>query len=606
MVRSKRATIQKLRTLGLYGELAEKAYGVWGSDTEEYIRMDPYNLLREVEGVGWELAERIARDMEFEPDAPERMRGALYAGLLEAANEGHTWRSRGSLLTGAAHLTATPETESWDEGPDLNPWLDELIDGGWCVDETSQASETEGALGDVVQLASLQRSEAEIALYLKNLLERESPFAQKTVSDERLLDVERDLGLTLAENQRRALEQSVAEKVLILTGGPGTGKTTILRGVIRLWENQGGRIRLAAPTGRAAKKLSEATRRPASTIHRLLEYQPDSRGFSRNARRRLRVDLLVVDETSMLDTELMAALLKALPERAHLLLVGDIDQLPSVGPGTVLEDLIASGHIQTIRLTEIFRQSEGSLIALNAQRINAGEEPVLESGGLETGQDFFAIERNTYSSVVETVLEMVTKRIPAQFDLKPLADIQVIVPMHKGQVGVENLNAELQPLVRGAASSAPDEKPSKPLVYDGRAFEIGDKVMQTKNDYARDVFNGDLGIVTDVDPSRNRLIASIDGRPITYERQDLRHLVLAYAITIHKSQGSEYPAVVVPLVMGHRRMLQRNLLYTAISRGQRLVVLVGNRQAIQMAIQNDRVVRRRTRLQARLASMLSD
>lgn len=606
MVRSKRATVQKLRTLGLYGELAEKTYNVWGGDADEYIRMDPYKLLREVEGVGWELAERIARDLKFTPDAPERMRGAVYAGLLEAANEGHTCVSRASLLTGAARLAATPDMESWDEGPDLNPWLDELIDGGSCVDETSQESETEGDFGDVVQLASLHRSEAEIALYLKNLLERESPFARKNVSAERLHDVERDLGLTLAENQRRALEQSVAEKILILTGGPGTGKTTILRGVIRLWENQGARIRLAAPTGRAAKKLSEATRRPASTIHRLLEYQPDARGFSRNARRRLRVDLLVVDETSMLDTELMAALLQALPERAHLLLVGDIDQLPSVGPGTVLEDLIASGHIQTIRLTEIFRQSEGSLIAVNAQRINAGEEPILESGGLETGQDFFAIERNTYSSVVETVLEMVTKRIPAQFDLKPLADIQVIVPMHKGQVGVENLNAELQPLVRGSAPSAPGGKPSKPLVYDNRSFEIGDKVMQTKNDYARDVFNGDLGIVTDVDPSRNRLVASIDGRAITYERQDLRHLVLAYAITIHKSQGSEYPAVVVPLVMGHRRMLQRNLLYTAISRGQRLVVLVGNRRAIQMAIQNDQVVRRRTRLQARLASMLSD
>ena len=601
----KQKIVKALRELGLTKDVAEGTYALFGAYAEQAVRKDPYCVLREVAGARWQQVDRIGLELDFAPDAPERLSGALTAGLIEAASEGHTWVANSALL--AQTMERVQDRSATDEWfgtiRAIGGALDKLIESAWCTEEPLEESEDSGEDGSAIQLPALCNAESGIASCLEALLRERSKFSAKQLTPEERDGVARDLGLTLAGDQIRALEHSMCDKILIVTGGPGTGKTTLLRGVIRLWEQRGASIRLAAPTGRAAKRLSESTRRNARTIHRLLEYQPDSGRFGRDRDRRLSADLLIVDEASMIDTELMVALLRALPASSHLLLVGDVDQLPSVGPGAVLEDLIESGAVPTIRLTEIFRQSEGSLISLNARRINEGQDPVVDAGGIEMGQDFFFVEKASGEAVVDAILELVARRIPNQFGVSAHSDIQVIVPMHKGAVGVENLNTRLQRLLQGWDDTPGSEHLALTLEHEGRLFSVGDKVMQTKNDYARDIFNGDIGIIEDMDVEKQEVTVSIDGRSVRYERMHLYDLALAYAMTIHKSQGSEYPAVVVPLVMGHRRMLQRNLLYTAVSRGQRLVVIVGDRRAIQLAVRNDRVMRRRTRLRQRLAEI---
>ncbi|MBD3160630.1 MAG: AAA family ATPase, partial [Candidatus Eisenbacteria bacterium] len=395
----------------------------------------------------------------------------------------------------------------------------------------------------------------------------------------------------LGADQRDALARALREKVLILTGGPGTGKTTLVERILTIYEMKKHRIALAAPTGRAAKRLAEATRREAKTIHRLLEFSPRAQRFERDDAHPLDTDLLVVDEVSMVDAMLLLHLLRAIPPAARLLLVGDVDQLPSVGPGNVLRDLIGSGVVPVARLEEIFRQEQESRIVTNAHQINRGEIPRL--GGPEDAGDFFFVERTEPEEVLAAIEKLVTERIPRRFGLDPLDQIQVLTPMHKGAIGATNLNKALQRLLNPGG---------KEVTGGSRALRVGDKVMQIRNNYDLEVFNGDIGRILSVDPEEGTILVRIDERTVAYAPADLDELVPAYAVTVHKAQGSEYPCVVLPIHTQHYVLLQRNLLYTAITRGKRLVILVGTKRALAIAVRNSKIDRRYTRLAERLAS----
>jgi exodeoxyribonuclease V alpha subunit len=440
-----------------------------------------------------------------------------------------------------------------------------------------------------VYLTPLHVAESNVAKRLKILIE--TPRQPIQIDVERAITwVQQSTGIELAGLQQETIRKTIASKVLVITGGPGTGKTTTINSLIRILEKKGQRILLASPTGRASKRLSEVTGREAKTIHRLLEFSPKEGGFKRNEENPLEADLVIIDEASMVDILLMNHLLKAVPPDATMLLVGDIDQLPSVGPGNVLSDIIESGRVETVRLTEIFRQAQESMIIVNAHRVNRGEFPLtkLPSGGKS---DFYFIERDDPEKVVETVKELCGQRLPKAFHLDPLDDIQVMTPMHKGVVGVANLNAELQRLLNPRGQE---------IAQGGRLFRVSDKVMQISNNYDKEVFNGDIGRIAAIDIEDKKLSIRFDDKAVDYEWGELDQLVLAYAISIHKSQGSEYPAVVVPILTQHYIMLQRNLLYTAITRARKLVVLVGTRRALAVAVRNNPVQHRYTALAARL------
>ncbi|MFO0850989.1 MAG: AAA family ATPase [Gemmataceae bacterium] len=411
-------------------------------------------------------------------------------------------------------------------------------------------------------------------------------------ADAAIARVEAKLGLTFAPAQRRAVTAAATEKLLVLTGGPGTGKTTIVRAVLELFAAGGQRVGLCAPTGRAAKRLSESTGREAKTIHRLLEFDAGLGGFRRGKENPLDLDLLVVDEMSMADVVLTNQLLRAVPPWACVLLVGDVDQLPSVGPGSVLLDLIESGTVAVVRLTQVHRQAEWSYIVRAAHAVNSGDEP--ESAPPGGKGDFYFVEADDENAVVDKIVMMVRDRIPARFGLDPFRDVQVLAPMNKAAVGVQNLNQKLQAALNPAGPGA------KEVPRYGTTFRVGDKVIQTRNNYTREVFNGDIGRVIGLDLIDQVLTAEFDGRPVDYEFADLDELQLAYAISIHKSQGSEYPAVVIPVHTTHFIMLQRNLLYTGLTRGKKLVAVVGSRRALQIAVRKTDTARRFSLLKWRL------
>jgi exodeoxyribonuclease V alpha subunit len=387
---------------------------------------------------------------------------------------------------------------------------------------------------------------------------------------------EKQIGFVLAESQVAAMRLALKSKVLVITGGPGVGKTTIVRAILRVLAAKGTDLQLCAPTGRAAKRMTEATGYEAKTIHRLLEVDPRSGGFRRSEDNPLDCDLLVVDETSMVDVPLIQALLKAVPDKAALLVVGDIDQLPSVGPGQVLADIISSGAVPVVRLTEVFRQAAQSRIITAAHRINQGSIPDLSPPGTET--DFYFVQADDPETAVARIVELTKTRIPKRFGLDPIRDIQVLCPMNRGGVGARSLNIELQAVLNPAG----DEKVER----FGWTFAPGDKVMQIENDYDKEVYNGDIGTINRVDTNAGEIVVIFDGRSVTYGLGELDMLVPAYAATIHKSQGSEYPAVIIPVLTQHYAMLQRNLLYTGVTRGKRLVVLVGQKKAIAIAVRN--------------------
>ena len=550
-----------LHSHGVGTARAVRIYKTYGADAVQVMSENPYRLARDIRGIGFKTADAIAMKLGVDKTAMIRVRAGISYALTEAMDEGHCGLPSAELMPLAEKLLEVPQNL-------IGTALDlELADGTVIADRLGEI--------DCVFLASLHRAERAVAERLLTLTRGKLPWASID-PDKAIPWIERRTGLRLAESQKAAVAIALGSKVLVITGGPGVGKTTIVNAILRILAAKDVKLLLCAPTGRAAKRMNEATGFEAKTIHRLLEVDPKGGGFRRDTENPLDCDLLVVDETSMVDVLLMHALLKAVPDKAALLVVGDVDQLPSVGPGQVLADMIASAAVPVVRLTEVFRQAAKSQVIVNAHRINQGIIPDLRKPEAES--DFYFVEADDPETAVPRIIELVSNRIPRRFGLDPIRDVQVLCPMNRGGVGARSLNIELQ----AALNPAGDRKVER----FGWTFAPGDKVMQIENDYDKEVYNGDIGYVTSVEPDDGELTAIFDGRPVTYGFGELDALVPAYAATIHKSQGSEYPAVVIPVMTQHYTMLQRNLLYTGVTRGKRLVVLVGQKKAVAIAVRS--------------------
>ncbi len=570
---------------GVSPSLAVRIYRVYGADSLSIVKENPYRLAMEIHGIGFQTADAMAAKLGFAQDHPLRIQaGCLYL-LQKASDDGHVFLPQSRLRTLVCAQLACAEEVAQKA-------IDSLIESKRLIREAAFSSELLTDAQDAEPAIYLQRfhhCESKSAYYLTRLIH--SPKSVHFAHAESLvLKLARELPIELAARQLDALRMAAEAKILLITGGPGTGKTTLINAIIRLFESARTRILLAAPTGRAAKRMAESSQREARTIHRLLEYSPKEDGFARNEDNPLSCGLLVVDEASMMDNLLFFHLLKAVPLGATLILVGDVNQLPSVGPGNVLGDLLHSGVIPIVELKDIFRQSAESEIICNAHLINKGELPRLESNR-ERLSDFYFIHKNDPEEAAELIVEMIKQHIPRKFGLNPIDDVQLLTPMHRGAVGSEQMNARLQ------AALNPN---GLELRKGERAFRLNDKVMQIRNNYEKDIFNGDIGRISHIDLRERTLSVSFDERVLPYEFEELDELTMAYAISIHKAQGSEYPAVVIPLMMQHFMLLQRNLVYTGITRGKRLVILVGEQRALAMAVRNNKTHSRFTRLCQRI------
>ncbi|CAO4165194.1 SF1B family DNA helicase RecD2 [Methylorubrum extorquens] len=550
---------------------AVRIFKTYGHEAISVMTEDPYRLARDIRGIGFKTADAIAMKLGLTKDAPQRLRSGISFALQTATDEGHCALPVADLVKLATELLDV-------EARLIRSALLDVLETGEVVQDI---------IGDkaCIFLSGLHAAERVIAERLLRRNQGKPPWQEIELA-KALPWVEGKTGKSLSPSQAEAVRLVLGAKLAVITGGPGVGKTSTLDTILRILRAKGVQVLLAAPTGRAAKRMSEQTGLEAKTIHRLLEIDSKHGGFSRNEENPLSCDLLVVDETSMVDVPLMNALTKAVPERAAVLLVGDVDQLPSVGPGQVLADIIVSGRVPVARLTEVFRQAAESRIVINAHSINAGRMPKPAPRGEES--DFHLIEIDEPEAGVAKLIEVVTKRIPARFGLDPVRDVQVLTPMQRGVLGARNLNHELQAVL--------NPNPRTSVERFGWRFSPGDRVMESQNDYDREVFNGDLGTVDRIDEEEGAVIVSFEGREVIYPFGELDTLVPAYATTIHKSQGSEYPAVVIPLTTGHWTMLARNLLYTAVTRGKRLVVLIGQRKAIGIAVRGGNMKRRWTKL----------
>lgn len=547
---------------------AVRIYKQYGDKAVTVLRENPYRLATDVRGIAFKTADAIAREMGVPKDSPLRAEAGLGYVLERSAGEGHVYLPWGELRDKTASLLEVDVSK-------LDPVLDVAVQNKTVIRE-----------GESIYSPLLHRAEVAAADLLRTLLR--APLQQVSIDVEKAIHwVERTKKISLSNEQRDAIRLAVDAKVMVITGGPGTGKTTLLNGLLDIFSYKGLGLLLAAPTGRAAKRMTAATGREAQTIHRLLEFSPKKGGFKHDENDPLDADLLVVDECSMVDIALLHQLLRAVPPGARLLLVGDVDQLPSVGPGSVLLDVISSREIPVAWLKTVFRQAAESGIVSNAHRINQGQPPEYND------TDFFFVERSDAASARDTVVEVVANRIPRKFGLHSKGDVQVLSPMRRGDAGVNGLNEALKQALN------PDAK-----LIAGRPFGVGDKVMQQRNNYDLEVYNGDVGIVRLVDDDMKEVEVAFDDRSVLYPFDTLDELELAYAGTVHKSQGSEYPAVVIPLLPQHYMLLQRNVLYTAITRASRLVVIVGESRAVEMAVKNTDVARRYTKLAERLRSGL--
>jgi exodeoxyribonuclease V alpha subunit len=550
-----------LHSHGVGTARAVRIFKTYGADAIQVMTENPYRLARDIRGIGFKSADAIAMKLGIEKTAMIRVRAGICYALTEAMDEGHCGLPTKELAPLAVDLLTV------DKELVLTALNLELAEGTVIADTVGETP--------CIFLGGLYRAEQITAERLLRLVNGKLPWPY--IDPEKALPwIEKKTGLSLAESQVTAIRLALLSKVLVITGGPGVGKTTIVNSILRILAAKGANLVLCAPTGRAAKRMTEATGFEAKTIHRLLEVNPRTGGFKRGSDNPLDCDLLVIDETSMVDVMLMQALMKAIPDNAALLIVGDIDQLPSVGPGQVLADIIASGIVPVVRLTEVFRQAAQSKIITSAHQINRGAIPDLSNP--EGESDFYFVQADDPESAVPRIVELVKARIPQRFGLDPIREIQVLCPMNRGGVGARSLNIELQ----AALNPAGERK----IERFGWTFAPGDKIMQIENDYDKEVYNGDIGYIDDVDPDASELTASFDGRTVTYGLGELDTLVPAYAATIHKSQGSEYPAVVIPVLTQHYTMLQRNLLYTGVTRGKRLVVLVGQKKAVAIAVRN--------------------
>lgn len=568
-----------LQAHGVGTTRAFRIFKTYGADAIRLVSENPYRLARDIRGIGFRTADQIAQTLGIPPDSLIRARAGISYALIEAVGEGHCALPTDDLLTLAAELLQI------DQARLREALALEVAEGSVLLDSIGGR--------ECVFLPFLRHGEEAISERVETLARAAPPWGRIDAATALAWAAER-LGVTLADGQRDAVGLALSSKVLVITGGPGVGKTTILRTILRILTAKGMRPLLAAPTGRAAKRLGESTGLEAKTLHRLLEFDPREGGFRKATDDPLDCDLLVIDEASMVDVPLMAALLKAVPDAAAVILVGDVDQLPSVGPGQVLADLIGSGAVPVARLTEVFRQAAASRIITNAHRVNAGRMPELEP---PQGQsDFYFVEAHDPEDASAKLVRVVGERIPAAFGLDPVRDVQVLCPMNRGGVGARALNLALQERLNPAVAD------TATIERFGNRYRLGDKVMQVVNDYDKDAFNGDLGFITGIDTEADEVVIDFDGRAVAYHLGELDEIVPAYAVSIHKSQGSEYPAVVIPVMMQHYMMLERNLIYTGITRGKRLVVLVGQKRAIGMAVRGVKDRTRWSKLRERLSA----
>jgi len=569
-----------LQTHGVATTFAHRIFRHYGVSAVQRLRANPYDLAYDIHGIGFRTADEVALKLGFAEDAPQRLEAGVEYCLRQTADgAGHMFLPRPVLAEEAAKLLGCHDLELIEEQ------IDALVERKRLVTEPLP----EKGVAEAVFLSYFYRTEREIASRMRGLLDHVSRIDPDKISKAVAREEERQ-SLTLSQEQREAVESACGHKVSIITGGPGTGKTTITRVVVRALKALGLKISLAAPTGRAAKRLAEATGFTATTLHRLLRYQPAT-GFEFNEEKKLSADVMVVDEVSMLDCGLCLSLLRALPMTCRLVFVGDENQLPSVGAGNVLGDMIESGVIPAVRLTHIYRQARESMIVVNAHRINEGEFP-LGSPHAPPKADFFWVEKEDLRELQTLILRMVCERIPEAYGLDPMSDVQVLTPMHKGEVGTIALNSLLQERLNAGG---------RELVRGQRAYRIGDRILQLRNNYDKEVFNGDLGRILDFDAKDEILKAEFDGREVEYGFDELDEIGLAYAISVHKSQGSEYPAVVMPVVSQHYMLLQKNLIYTGLTRARKLAVLMGSRRAMHMGLGNERGRQRHTSLAVRLA-----
>ncbi len=553
---------------------AARIYRQYGNQAIALITENPYRLCTDVWGIGFKTADRVAMSMGVPPHSAVRSRAGLSHVLQTMTEEGHCFCAMPELILQAQALLEIP-AEVLQEA-----LTHELANRRLVRDDTR------------IYLPALFEAEVGTAAKIGALLQVPAPF-RAIVADKAVPWAEERAGITFDTRQSEALRMALTRKVSIITGGPGVGKTTIIRALVDIYAKRGLKVGLAAPTGRAAKRMQEATQHDASTIHRLLKYTPRTGTFEHGPNLPLETDILILDEVSMIDALLMYAVVSALRDNSVLVLVGDIDQLPSVGPGNVLRDLIQSECIPFVKLEHIFRQAHGGLIVQNAHHINNGE--FIESASGEEDSDFYFFEAREPDDVIARVVDLVTRRIPRKFRFDPMADIQVLTPMRKNQLGADNLNSLLQQALNPTGAGVPRF---------GRVYRVGDRVMQVRNNYDKEMFNGDIGLIHSVNTEDQVIVVDFDGRQVPYEFSELDELVHAYACTIHKAQGSEYPAVVLLLATQHFKMLQRNLIYTALTRGRKLVCLVGSSKAVAIAIRNNEMRLRRTALAQRLVEGL--
>ncbi|MEI7635086.1 MAG: ATP-dependent RecD-like DNA helicase [bacterium] len=592
--RALRDIIMFLQQHGMTQTFAARIYKQYGEHAIEQIKTNPYQLAIDVRGIGFKSADALAQKMGIPVESVERCKAGVYFILQELAGEGHCYYPADPLIKRAA---ATLEVEQELVITAINALkADNHVVLELLPDKTR-----------AVYLRQLHAHEVGAAGLIARLMATGKLFPKISAATE-LDEFEKQFHFELASNQKLAVTTALAGGVLVITGGPGTGKTTIIKAILRILRKAGVIVLLAAPTGRAAKRMTELAHHPAATIHRLLQYSFRDGGWQRNARNPLKADFVIVDEASMIDIGLAHALLRAVPATSSLIFVGDIDQLPSVGPGNFLRDLIDSGVVPVVRLNEIFRQARQSLIVRNAHRVNTGRQPVLaapegRSASTPSGagqrvrhqaSDFYFFEAEEPERALEIIRQLVRERIPAKFGFASAADIQVITPMHRGVIGAQNLNREIQQMLNPSGSA---------LERGTGVLRAGDKVMQVENNYDKDVFNGDIGIITTIDREDQCLKVNFDGRIVRYEFNEVDEIELAYAVTVHKSQGSEYRAVIMPVHTTHFIMLQRNLLYTGITRGKSLVCLVGQPRAVRMAVDNVSSVPRHSALNQRLAQL---
>lgn len=564
-----------LQSHGVGTARAVRIYKTYGDEAIIKVTENPYRLALDIHGIGFKTADVIAGRLGIAPDSLIRAQAGVRHVLQEISNDGHCAAPAEMLVAESGKLLQIPDAI-------LEEAIREEI-----VSENLVKEEIEGR--ECLFLAPLHRAEIGVAASIIRIMEGQPPWGAID-ADKAIPWVEGKTGLTLSSSQGEAVRIALSSKAVVITGGPGVGKTTLVNSILQIVRAKQVNVTLCAPTGRAAKRLSESTGLEAKTIHRLLEFDPKSFGFKRGRDNPLETDLLVVDESSMVDIALMNRLLAAVPDKAALMIVGDVDQLPSVGPGAVLSDIIDSGKVPTVRLTEIFRQAATSRIIVNAHRINKGDMP-LKAEGAELS-DFYFIPANTPEEIHEKLLQVVTERIPKRFGMHPVKDIQVLTPMNRGGIGARSLNAELQMKL--------NEKGEPKITRFGTTFAPGDKVIQTVNNYDKEVFNGDIGQIMAIDQEEGDLQVDYDGRTVEYEFGELDEVSLAYATSIHKSQGSEYPAVVIPLAMQHYTLLERNLIYTAVTRGKKLVIIIGQAKALAMAVKNRKSTRRMTKLADRI------